>query len=52
MMYNKDDEKFLRHLQALLSQDRQEAGLTIPTLEKRAKEAKQQRQQSQKPKTK
>lgn len=47
-MYNKDDEKFLRHLQALLSKDRQEIGLTVPTLEKRAKEANQQKQQIKK----
>jgi hypothetical protein len=50
-MYNKEDDKFHRHLQALLSQDRQEFGLTIPTLEKRAKEQKQQKQQPKKPST-
>jgi hypothetical protein len=48
-MYSKDDEKFHRHLQALLSQYRQETGLTVPNLEKRAKEQKQQKQQPKKP---
>ena len=47
-----EDEKFQRHLQNLLSQQRHETGLTVPNLEKKAKEAKQNKQQQQKPKTK
>jgi hypothetical protein len=45
-MNKQEDEKFQRHLQALLSQYRQETGLTVPTLEKRAREAKQQKNNS------
>lgn len=37
-MFNKDDEKFLRHLHQQLSQHRNETGLTVKILEKRARD--------------